>query len=420
MAIPTIDSNILSIEEGNTRTLSLNNINASAAGVSNADILITIVPDPEASLAGDFLLDGGIVTAFTVADVENRRVEFAHDGSNNAPSYSIIASNGDDQSAPAPAQIFFDAVNDAPVVEANTLTIGEGETVTLNLDSVNLLTTDEVGESTAEELSYDIQSVTNGFFQRVEGEVVTKLGVSDDAFTQADVDNGLIQFVHDGSETAPTYQLRVVDSGLPGDGFDALPIGQSTSADITFLADNDTPIITKNEISLTEGATFTVTAANLAATDVEEDNATLSFTITSISGGRFELLDAPNGTVVTVLAAPDQASQSFTQAQITDGLIQFVNDPATDTPPAYTVEVSDAGRLTAASDPDADLIETASDMAAVDFTAVNDVPEIVAPDDENPVLLDLTEGTQVTLTSATLSVTDEESSAADLTYTVTD
>jgi hypothetical protein len=423
MAIPTDLRNILSIEEGNTRELSLNNLNATAGEATLAEIIITVEPTSEGSLAGEFLLNGSPVSSFTLDDVDMGRVEFAHDGSNFAPSYSIIASNDGDQSAPELVQVEFGAVNDPPDVEVNTLTIAEGGAVVFNLgDTVNLLTTDEVGESTAAELVYDIQSVTNGKFQKLVDGAFVDLGVGDDAFTQADVDNELIRFVHDGSELAPTYRLRVVDGGLPGEGFDSLPIGQSIRGNITFEPVNDAPVLTTNSLTLSEGDTVTLTTADLAATDVEEDDGTLTFTITAIAGGRFELLDAPNGTVEQVLAAPGQDSVGFTQQQVADGLVQFVNDPATDTPPSYSVQVSDSGQLTATDDPNPDFVETdngENSQADIEFTSVNDTPVVELPNLDS-VPIDLAEQTQVSLTSDDLRVTDEESNAGNLTYTVMD
>ncbi|NEQ43837.1 MAG: hypothetical protein F6K00_09885 [Leptolyngbya sp. SIOISBB] len=428
MAIPTIINNILSIEEGNTRTLSLNNLNATAEGATTADILITIVPDSDTSLAGQFLLNDAPTLSFTLAQVETGQVEFAHDNSNFTPSYSVIASNNGDQSDAQQALVFFDAVNDAPTIDTKELTITEGGTVVFNLDMVNLLATDEPGESTPAELTYGITKVTNGTFQRLVDGGTVDLGVSDAAFTQADIDNNLIQFVHDGSEQAPTIELRIVDSGLPmsdddppGRLIDLAPIGQTFDVDIEFFPINDAPKITVNEISLFEGDIVPITVENLAATDVEEDDATLTFTITAIAQGRFELLDAPEGNVVQVLAAPGQESVGFTQAQVTAGLIQFVNDPATETEPSYTVVVKDSGQLTATDDPNPDLVEASEPSEAkVDYTTVNDTPIVVLPDSENPTLIDLMEQSQVTLTAADLFVKDEESDASNLTYTVKD
>ena len=425
MAIPTILNNSLQFVEGtNSITLSLSNINAEAEGAGLEDILITVVPEAEGALAGRFLLNGEETLTFTLQQIDDDEVFFDPDGGNVGPSYGIIASVGEGETLEASelveAIVTFQALNDSPDIEVNALTIAEGGTVTLT--TANLLTVDE--ESTAAELTYDIRSVSNGFFQKVVGDEVTVLPVSDGAFTQADIDDESIQiqFVHDGSETAPSYRLRVRDSGLIGENPFNLPLSiqsQSSTVEVDFRRVNDRPIITKNEISLTEGDTIPITLSNLAAEDVEEADDTLTFTVTAITNGRFELLDAPGGNVFEVLAAPGATPVGFTQAQIAAGLVQFVNDPATDDDPTYTVEVSDTGQLTPEGEPNPDLIETASKDAKVTFQAVNDTPIIEIPDAENPTPIDFEEGGQVTLTPANVSVTDEESGAEALTYTVT-
>ncbi|MGD1858679.1 MAG: cadherin-like domain-containing protein [Leptolyngbyaceae cyanobacterium] len=420
MATPTITTNVLFISEGQTSPLSLNNLNATAEGVADAAILFTIVPTETGSLAGEFLLNGLPSLSFSLEDVDRGRVEFSHDSSNGTPSYSVVASNDGEESAADAADVTFNATNDSPDVEVNVLAIAEGGTVVLNSETVNLQSIDEAGESTAAELTYDIQDVTNGRLERLVDDVWVDLGEADDAFTQADVDNGLIRFVHDGSETAPTYRLRVVDSGLPGNGFNSTPQGQSSTAEITFNAVNDTPTLTKNELSLQEGDTVLITADILAAEDVEDNDGDLIFTITDITNGEFQLLDAPNGNFSQVLAAPGQDAVGFTQAQIAAGLIQFVNTPATNDQPSYTVTVSDSGKLTIEGEPDAASVKSSEPQAAiVNFTAVNDDPLQLQPVEPNPALIALAEGEQITLTAAILEVTDEETLPADLTYTVT-
>jgi len=190
MAIPTILNNSLQFVEGtNSITLSLSNINAEAEGAGLEDILITVVPEAEGALAGRFLLNGEETLTFTLQQIDDDEVFFDPDGGNVGPSYGIIASVGEGETLEASelveAIVTFQALNDSPDIEVNALTIAEGGTVTLT--TANLLTVDE--ESTAAELTYDIRSVSNCFFQKVVGDEVTVLPVSDGAFTQADIDD---------------------------------------------------------------------------------------------------------------------------------------------------------------------------------------------------------------------------------------
>ena len=392
MAAPQIESNRLTIVEGQTITLGTDDIDASAPGIPPSDILFRV----EGVLAGVFLLNGIEATEFSLDNILSGAVEFSHDLSNNAPSYTLTASVGSDVSAPSAPEVSFTPTNDTPAFSRNDLSIQEGETIILNAnpEALNLVATDE--ESSAAELTYTIVSVSNGEFQQVFGG--TPLGVGN-TFTQAEVDAGAIQFVHDGSETTPTYNLQVVDNGLPDD---PSPEGVSRTVITTFESINDTPVLTANAPDLMEGQTILLTSADLSATDVEDNDADLLFTITTVSNGRFERLDE-FGNVVEVLASPETAPITFSQNEIFLGQVQFVNDPATDTVPTYSVEVSDL------SDP---VGTTSSGVLAFNFTAINDPPVL------ETLSLIIADGEQVNLTSSNLSVVDEETLPENLQYTV--
>src|SRR5205814_516334 len=129
----------------------------------------------------------------------------------------------------------------------------EGQTVTLT--AADLSASDP--DNTAAQLSYTVSNVTHGQFEQVSAP-----GVAITTFTQAQVNAGQIAFVHDGGETAPTYAVTVGDGSLT-DGPHA--------ATITFTNVNDTPLITVNQLTVSEGQTVTLTAANLNASD--PDNA---------------------------------------------------------------------------------------------------------------------------------------------------
>lgn len=403
MAAPQITTNRLDLEEGQIIPISTSELNANAVGVSTTDIRFEILPvigpEGESLLAGTFLLSDAPVSEFSLEDILLGQVEFRHDRSNVAPQYTVTARVAEEVSEISTPDIEFTARNDSPIFSRNELTISEDETVTLNAnpEALNLVTKDE--ESPAEQLTYEILSVSNGDFLSGAGDAAVVLNVAD-TFTQADVDAGLIQFRHDGSETAPNYDLRVVDAGIPDD---TTPKGSRREVVLQdFLRINDPPSITANTLTLTEGDTVVLESQNLAAEDTEDEDATLTFLITAVTGGRFELL-TPDGAVVSVLAAPDTAPVPFTQESILQGLVQFVNEPATDEPPTYTVQVLD-------SDPDS--VPSVEQAATVNYTKVNDVPLL------QTVALTIAEDEQVPLTPDNLLVTDEESSAEALTYEV--
>ncbi|NER81343.1 MAG: hypothetical protein F6K42_17605, partial [Leptolyngbya sp. SIO1D8] len=391
MAAPEFISNSLTLVEGQTISLSINDIEASADGAADSEIIFTV----NSPVAGTFLLSSVEATEFTQEDLLNGLVSFRHDGFNNPPQYTVTARVGDEASDPNEPTVAFTAINDAPIFLTNALTISEGATVVLT--DADISTIDE--ESAPEALTYEIQTLSNGELQRVDGEGTTSLAVGD-TFTQAEVNAGAIQFVHDGSESQPSYRLRVTDGGIPDDP--TPKGGGSRDATVDFTPINDAPQIITNTLTLQEDTTVVLTSDDLEATDVETSNADLLFTVTAVSGGRFERLDE-SGAVVEVVASPESAPIPFSQNEILLQRIQFVNEPGTNTPPTYTIEVSDLG----------DPVQTDSSAADIDFTEVNDVPVL------QTLSLAIADGEQIPLTSDILSVTDEETLPENVQYQVT-
>jgi len=91
--------------------------------------------------------------------------------------------------------------NDPPVLGNNTLTLNEGATVVLA--ATNLSATD--ADTDDPTLTFTVSSVTNGQF-----EFVGTAGVIT-SFTQAELTTPGVQFVHNGSELAPSYFVSVND-----------------------------------------------------------------------------------------------------------------------------------------------------------------------------------------------------------------
>ncbi|MGZ2371848.1 cadherin-like domain-containing protein, partial [Ancylomarina sp. YFZ004] len=116
-------------------------------------------------------------------------------------------------------------INQAPLLPTNTLTIKEGETVAITNAFLNSTDVD----NTDTELTYTITSIVNGVFKK-SGTIVT-------TFTKKDVEDGLISFVHDGGEAAPSYHVKVTDTGNKFSEGDV---------HVTFTNVNDAPVYTSN------------------------------------------------------------------------------------------------------------------------------------------------------------------------------
>src|SRR3546814_12526926 len=109
-------------------------------------------------------------------------------------------------------------------------------------------------------------------------------------------------------------------------------------------------------MTIDEGGTAVLSAAELAATDPDSDEGGLLFTVGGVTGGQFELV-----------ANPGIAITSFTQAEVTAGEVRFVHDGG-EAAPAYQVSVSD-GALT--SGPTDAAIDFANLHAATQLTVTN-------------------------------------------------
>ncbi|MEQ1592678.1 MAG: tandem-95 repeat protein [Thiobacillaceae bacterium] len=123
---------------------------------------------------------------------------------NGSAAFSFETSDGA-ATTPNIASLTVVPVNGAPVITANTLDITEGDTVVL--DNTHLNASDV--EQGPAQLTYTISNITHGQF-----EWAATPGVAITGFTQADVDAGLVVFVHDASDIAPSYDVSVSDGTL--------------------------------------------------------------------------------------------------------------------------------------------------------------------------------------------------------------
>jgi len=84
-------------------------------------------------------------------------------------------------------------------------------------------------------------------------------------------------------------------------------------------------------LTLNEGATKAITTTELSATDVDTDDTTLTYTITTgLSNGQLENTDNPGTPIV-----------SFTQQNLIDGKIQYVHDGSNTTSDSFVFKVAD-------------------------------------------------------------------------------
>jgi hypothetical protein len=149
-----------------------------------------------------------------------------------------------------------------------------------------------------------------------------------DTFTQGDIDNGLIKYSHDGSETATDSFGFTVEDGLE-DGVAAL----SGTFNITINNINDAPVIEKNDgITVDEGSENSViTSSMLSCSDEESGSNSIIYTLSSTT---IHGILSKNGTTLS-------SGDSFTQQDIDDGIVKYSHDGSETTSDSFDFTVGD-------------------------------------------------------------------------------
>ncbi|MEM6811121.1 MAG: cadherin-like domain-containing protein [Pseudomonadota bacterium] len=236
-------------------------------------------------------------------------------GTFDTGSFNYIYFISDDDGAAASNSYF----RDVKIYDSATPDVDEGGTYTIT--TANITTTDP--DDAPADITYTIDTPpVNG-----QVELSTNPGVAIGSFTQDDLDNSRVQYVHDGTDTlSDSFDFTVADGGEDG----ALPT--SSTFHIVVNPVDEIPVLaTNNGITLAEGATQAITTADLETTDTDSDPEYIIYTIqTGPLNGQVELTTNP-GVAVT----------SFTQDDIDNGLVQYVHDDSETTIGDFTFEVTD-------------------------------------------------------------------------------
>jgi hypothetical protein len=334
-------------------------LNYTVSGVTHGHFELTDTP-------------GAAVTTFTQLQIDAAEVLFVHDGGEDAPAFQVSVSDGAGSDGPRAAAISFTRVNDAPAIAVNALALSEGQAVVISPADIAAADPD----TPSAQLLWSVTAIANGRF-----EDAAAPGVAIVSFTQAQIDAGELRFVHDGGEVASAYTLELSDGSVTA---------AAQAAAITFTAIDDAPVISKNELSVAEGAAVAITNAHIAATDPDTAAAQLVWTVSGLSGGRFEYVSAP-GIAIT----------SFTQGDVDGGSVRFVHD-GNETAPAYALTLTDA------------MSSSGPDAATVTFSNRDDAPALAVNTGAT-----ITAGESVTITAAMLRGTDADTPAVQLVFELT-
>lgn len=259
---PLLTANGLSIEEAQTVVLTAADLAATDAETPDAGLAFTV----SNVLHGHFELSGTPVSSFLQSDVTAGNVSFVHDGGELAPSYDVEVGDGELTTAPVAATITFTASqSDPPVLVDNDLGLTEGQTVLVT--PMNLSATDP--DSFHSTLVFQMSDVTGGHFELS--------GTPTTSFTQGELVDGLVTFVHDGGEAAPAYQVAVSDGVLSS---------APAAATIAFTSQNDAPVLQVPSSETTdEGMPLVFSTADGNVISVgDPDSATLTVSLSSANG----------------------------------------------------------------------------------------------------------------------------------------
>jgi Cadherin-like len=365
---PTLNSVSLTVSEGSTVILAGSDFNLTDPDSSSFTYTVSSVT------GGNFqTLNGGNwsnATSFTTAQVNAGEVRFAHSGT-VAPTFQIQANDGaavNNLSNLINGTVNFTNINDPPTLNSFSLTVSEGGTVVLAGANIDLTDPD----STA--FTYTASSVTGGNFQTLNGGNWTNAT----SFTTAQIDAGEVRFLHNGGETAPSFQVTANDGALDSN---------TIAGTVSFTNVNDAPTLNSVSFSIAQGGTTVLTPANLNITD--PDSTAFTYTANSVTGGSFQTTS--NGTNWT-------NATSFTSAQVSAGQVRFAHSGTV--APTFQIQANDGAAVNNLSE----IID-----GTVNFTSIPDPPTL------NSFSLTVSEGGTVVLAGANIDLTDPDSTA--FTYT---
>ena len=241
LIVLVLENNQLIINQGQMLTLTAANLKATYANQVEGDLSFWV----SELVHGQFeyvALPHQPIVVFQQQNITDGFVRFIHDQSLYAPAYQIAVSNGAITTPPQPAGIDFDTI---PLLLTNQLVINQGQSVLLTAAMLNAT---HPGADNSSYLRFDITKLQQGQFRWVNNSAAIAY------FYQQNITDRLVQFGHDGSSVAPSYNVSVTDGRT---------YSPSQAARIDFDA---FPILQNNTLRINQGETILLTNYQLSAT----------------------------------------------------------------------------------------------------------------------------------------------------------
>jgi hypothetical protein len=352
--------------------------------------------------AGSLTLNGVAVTAgqvISAADLIAGKLKFAPAANANGAGYASFTfqvqddGGGIDLDVTARTMtIDVTAVNDPPAGTSNTVTAAEdGSHVFATADFGFLDAADTPANAL---LAVKITTVPGAGSLTLNGFAVT----AGQFVSASDIAAGKLVFSPAADANGAGYASFTFQVQDGGGGADLDTIARTMTIDVTAV--NDPPIGTSKTVTIVEDANYTFGTADFGFSDPGDSPAS-NFLAVRIG-------TLPGAGSLTLAGVAVIAGQFVSRVDIAAGDLQFT--PSADANGAgyasFTFQVQDDGG-------GADLDATLRTMT-IDVTAVNDAPTLVANTG-----LTLNEGASAVVSASSLHVTDVDSAAVQLVFTVT-
>ena len=310
--------------------------------------------------------------------------------------------NGGQDTTVLNVQVNVADVPDAPQLAINAgLTVDEGSANNV-ISSSRLQATDADPYDGPAQLIFTLTAVPAHGQLKLNNTVLT-VGST---FTQADINNGLLSYSHDGSENYSdsfSFNLRDAENNVASGG----PFTFS----ITVNSVNDPPTINApTTVTATEDTTFTFNGANtISIFDPDAGNGSIRVQL-SVQHGKLTL-SGTSGLSFNTGTGSNDASMDFTGtlANINAALagMTYTPDPDYNGPDTLQVFVDDQGSSGSGGN------KTASKNVAITVNGVNDAPRFV-----HNLGLTIPEGGGQSITDTELLFTDPDNPPSQVVYTV--
>ncbi|NXA17901.1 CSPG4 protein, partial [Ibidorhyncha struthersii] len=301
IAVP-LDVRNITVPGGGSVTLSTGILNVPSSHYTALGVEFKVLEPPRfGTLLNSERPEDGRLRSFTWNEVEGQRIQYRQDGPQaQADSFTLLANASEMARQSQPRTLFITILprsSKGPRLRVNAgLQLREGTTAAIGPHILSA----EDEDSPAEEVTYSIQPPANG-------KVVLRSapGAEVRRFTQAQINNGLILFMHQGS----------LDGGFAFDLWD----GENLSPGHFFLVRAQRePLISlakKQSLTVCPGALQPITSQNLQAVSNSPAGSTALY---------YSIEQAPR--LGRLSTSRGEEIRNFTQAQVDSGLIFYQHE----------------------------------------------------------------------------------------------